>query len=136
MMRSAAAPILERGDQDPLVQFRRGAWRRQRAEQAQDASAPADLGGTRCAALDVARQTRRIRRFELIEQERVDQGAGARTIQGAANVRVRHITYMTRLVQKVARRAGSGRPEAVVLWRDAARPDSRPLRAAHPLRGR
>ena len=95
MMRTATAPILEGGQQDPLIQLRRGTWHRQRTEQAQDASAPADLGGTGCTALDMARQARRVGRFELIEQERVDQGAGARTIQGAADVRVRHITYMT-----------------------------------------
>jgi len=95
MMRTATAPILERGQQDPLIQLRRGARHRQRTEQTQHASAPADLGGTRRATLDVAGQLCRVGRFELVEQERIDQGAGARTIQGAANVRVRHIRYMT-----------------------------------------
>jgi hypothetical protein len=95
VVQAATASIIERRQQDPLVQFRAGTCHRQRTEEAQDPGTPADLGGARCATLDVTRQARRICRFQLIEQERVDQGVGVRAIQGAADVRVGHIHYMT-----------------------------------------
>ena len=91
----AAPAVLERGEQDPLVQVRHGARRGQRAEEAEDPGAAADLGGARRAALDVGGQARGVGRFELVEQERVDQVASARAVQGMAAVRVRHIPYMT-----------------------------------------
>ena len=36
-----------------------------------------------------------VRRVEVIEQERIDELASVRAIQSVADVRVRHITYMT-----------------------------------------
>ena len=36
-----------------------------------------------------------VRRVEVIEQERIDELASVRAIQCVADVRVRHITYMT-----------------------------------------
>ena len=130
--RPAAAAVLERGQQDPLVEVRRGSRRRQGPEEAQDPGASADLAGARRAALDVGGEACRVARFELIEQERVDQGPGARAIQGIANVRVRHTTYMTRGVQKVAcsswaaprlgpASAGSAPDAARPRWRRLAR---------------
>jgi hypothetical protein len=91
-----APAILERGDQDPFVQVRHRARRAERSEQAEDAGAAADLGGTGRTALDVRRQPGGISRFELVEQERVDQVAGTRTVHGMVARRVRHILYMTR----------------------------------------
>ena len=43
----------------------------------------------------MARKSSGVGRFELIEQERVDQVAGTRTVQGMVAGRVRHILYMT-----------------------------------------
>ena len=54
-----------------------------------------DLGGARRAAFDVGGQTCRVGWFELVEQERIDQGTGACAVEGVANRRVRHIPYMT-----------------------------------------
>jgi hypothetical protein len=87
--------IVERSEQDPLVEIDGGPGNRQRAEQAEHPSAAADLGGAGRAALDVGGQAGGIGRRELIEQERIDQGAGTCAIQGVANVRVRHNIYMT-----------------------------------------
>ena len=56
---------------------------------------PADLGGARGTALDVGRQSGGVGRLELVEQERIDQVAGARAVQGLVALRVRHIPYMT-----------------------------------------
>ncbi len=102
MARSAPAAILERGQQDSLVEIRRGSRCRQSPEETQDAGASADLAGARRAALDMSGETRRVSRLQLIEQEGVDQRPGARAIQGIANMRVRHTPYMTGGVQKVA----------------------------------
>ena len=90
-----APAVLERGDQDPLIEVGHGTRGGQRTEQAEDPCAPADLGGARRAALDVGGQLRGVCRFELVEQERVDQIAGTRAVQGMVAVRVRHIPYMT-----------------------------------------
>lgn len=87
--------IVERREQDPFVQIDGGPGNGQRAEQAQHASAAADLGGTRRAALDVGGQAGGIGGTELIEQERIDERARPFAIQGVASVSVRHITYMT-----------------------------------------
>jgi hypothetical protein len=92
---TATASILERGQQDPLVQVCCGSGRWQRPEQTQDPGAPADLGGAGRAAFDVGGQTCRVRWFELVEQERIDQGTGACAVEGVANRRVRHTIYMT-----------------------------------------
>ena len=92
----AAAAVLERGDEDALVQVRHGPRRAQGPEQPENPGAPADLGRAGRAALDVGRESRGVARFELVEQERVDQVAGARAVQGMVAVRVRHILYMTR----------------------------------------
>jgi hypothetical protein len=94
-VRTAPAPILQDREQDALVQLRGGARRGQRPQQTEDPGAPADLGSARGAALDVGGQACRVRRFQLVEQERVDQVTGARAIQGVANLRVRHNPYMT-----------------------------------------
>jgi hypothetical protein len=91
----AASAVLERGEQNPLVQVRHGARRGQRTEEPEDPGAAADLGGARGAALDVAGQARGVSRFELVEQERADQVASTRAVQGTVALRVRHIPYMT-----------------------------------------
>ena len=98
----AAPAILEGRDQDPLVEVRHGARSAKRAEQAEHPGAAADLRGTRGAALDVGGQPGGVSWFELVEQERVDQVAGMRAVQGMVAARVRHIPYMTRRHEKVA----------------------------------
>ncbi len=90
-----APAVLECGHQDPLIQVRHGSRRRQRTEEAEHAGAPADLGGAGRAALDVSGQARGVGGLQLVEQERVDQVAGAHTIQAVADLRVRHNLYMT-----------------------------------------
>lgn len=87
--------IVEGREQDALVEVRRGLGNRQRSEQPEHASAAADLGRAGGTTLDMGRQARRIGRDEVIEEEQVDELAGVRAVQGGADVRVRHITYMT-----------------------------------------
>ena len=91
----APSAVFERGDEDPLVEVRHGPRRAKGPEQAQNPRAPADLGRAGRATLDVGRESRGVARFELVEQERVDQVAGARAVQGMVAMRVRHILYMT-----------------------------------------
>jgi hypothetical protein len=91
----AAPAVLEGREQDPLVQVRHGSRRRQRSEEAENPGAPADLGGTGRATLDVCGQAGGVSRFELIKQECVDQVAGVGAVQGVVALRVRHIPYMT-----------------------------------------
>jgi hypothetical protein len=86
---------MERGEQDPLVEVDRWPWNRQRAEQPEHAGAASDLRCARRATLDVSGQAGGIGRTELIEQECIDERSGACAIQGVANVRFRHIRYMT-----------------------------------------
>ena len=94
-MVAAASAIVQRRQQDALVEVRRGSRSRKRPEQPQDARGAADLGRARGTTLDVGRETRGIGRQEVIEQEQIDEIAGVRAVQGVADVRVRHITYMT-----------------------------------------
>ena len=98
----APSAVFECRDEDPFVQVRHGARCAQCPEQAEDPGAAADLGGAGRAALDVGGQPRGVARLQLVEQERVDQVAGARTVQGMVAERVRHILYMTRGCEKVA----------------------------------
>ncbi len=91
----APAAILEGGDQDPFVQIGHRARGAQRPQESEDPRAPADLSRAGRAALDVRRQPRGVGRFELVEQERVDQVAGTRAVQGLVAERVRHTPYMT-----------------------------------------
>ena len=95
MTRVALDSIVQCGHQDPLINVVRRAWNRQRTNETEHAGAAADLGRAGGATLDVGRKTRRISRHEIIEQEQVDELAGACAIQGGTDVRVRHITYMT-----------------------------------------
>ncbi len=99
-----SSAVVQRGEQDPLVEIRRRARNRKGAKQPQDPGAATDLRGAGRAALDVGGQPGCVARMELIEQERIDQRSGARAIQGVANMRLRHISYMTRPGQKVAGR--------------------------------
>jgi len=84
--------IVQCREQDPLVQVGCGARNRQRSEEAQHACAAADLGRAGRATLYVGRQARGIGGQEVIEQEQVDELAGACAVE---DVRVRHIRYMT-----------------------------------------
>jgi hypothetical protein len=63
----AAPAVLERGDEDALIQVRHRPGRAQRTKQAEDPGAPADFGGAHWASLDVRRQPCGVGRFELIE---------------------------------------------------------------------
>ena len=87
--------VFECRDEDPLVEVGHRAWGAQRPEQPEDAGTAADLGGAGRATLDVGGQPRRVGRFQLVKQERVDQVAGMRAVQGMVAVWVRHIPYMT-----------------------------------------
>jgi len=91
----AAGTIVERRQQDPLVEVVRRSGKREGAQQPEHARAAADLGRARGAAFDVGGQARRIGRDQVIEQEQIDELTGVRAVQGGADVRVRHITYMT-----------------------------------------
>ena len=91
--------IRESGDQDPLVQVGRRARDGQRTEEAQDARAAADLGGARGTAPDVGGQARGIAGIQLIEQELVDEGPGARAVKDLGG---RHTLYMSAAPEKVA----------------------------------
>jgi hypothetical protein len=91
----AAASVVQRRQQDPLVEVDRGSRDRQRAQQPEHTRASADLGGAGGTALDVCRQAGSIGRSQLIEQEGIDERPGACAVQRRTNVRVRHITYMT-----------------------------------------
>ena len=97
-----AFAIVQRSEQDPLIEIDRRPWGRKRTEQAEHPGAAADLRGARCATLDMPSQASGISRTELVEQECIDERTGACAVQGVANVRVRHITYMTGPGQKVA----------------------------------
>lgn len=88
-------PIIDGREQDPLVEVRCGSRNGQRSKQTEHPRAAADLRCAGGATLDVGRQTRGVSRQEVIEQEEVDELACACAIQGVADVRVRHITYMT-----------------------------------------
>jgi hypothetical protein len=98
----SAFAIVQRGQQDALVQVDRRSRDRERTKQPEDASAAADLRRACGTNLDVSGQACSVGRPELVEQERIDQRASACAIQSGATVRVRHITYMTRQGQKVA----------------------------------
>jgi hypothetical protein len=91
----AVRPVVERGEQDPFVKVDRGARNRERAEQPEDTGAATDLRGTGRTTLDVGGEAGGVGRPELVEQERIDERSRASTVQRVANVRVRHITYMT-----------------------------------------
>lgn len=91
----AARPVVQRRQQDAFVEVVCRLGERKGAQQPEDAGAAADLGRAGGAALDVGGQARRIGRDQVIEQEQVDELAGVRAVQGGADVRVRHITYMT-----------------------------------------
>jgi len=82
-------PIRDRGRVDPLVEVRRGRRRRQAAEQRQEPRGPADLGRAGRASLDVSRQPRCVRLEQIVQEERVDQAAGASVIEGLARGRSR-----------------------------------------------
>jgi hypothetical protein len=99
----ASPTVFEGGDEDPLVKVRHRTRRAERSQQAQDPGAPADLRRTGGATLDMGCQPRGVCRLQLIEQERVDQVAGTRAVQGVVAVRVRHNLYMTGGGEKVAR---------------------------------
>lgn len=101
-MVSTPGAIVQRSQEDALVEVVRGASHGQRTKEAEHSRAPADLGRARRTALDVGRETRSIRRHEVIEEEEIDEVAGVRAVQGMAGVRIRHIRYMTGQVQKVA----------------------------------
>jgi hypothetical protein len=88
-------PIVEGGEQDALIQVRCWSRNRQGPKQTKHASAASDLRRAGGATLDVGRQARGVGREEVIEQEEIDELAGACAIQGVADVRVRHIRYMT-----------------------------------------
>jgi hypothetical protein len=91
----AGRAVVEGRQEDPFVEIDRGARDRQRTQQPQHAGAPTDLGGTRRTTLDMGGQAGGISRPELVEEERIDERSSASTVQRVANVRVRHITYMT-----------------------------------------
>jgi hypothetical protein len=95
MTRVTPDTIVQRGHQDPLIQVVGRTRDGERAKETEHAGAAADLGRAGGATLDVGRETRRIGRQEVIEQEQVDELAGACAIEGGTDVRVRHITYMT-----------------------------------------
>jgi hypothetical protein len=103
MVVAATGAIVQCRQQDAFVEVRGGTRDRQRPEQSQDARAAADLGRARGTTLDVSRETGGIGREKVIEQERIDEFAGVRAVQGMTDVRVRHITYMTAAIEKVAR---------------------------------
>ena len=95
MTGAASSAVIECGQEDPLIEVRRGSRDRQRAEQAQDPRAAADLGRTGGAALDMRGESGGVSCAEVIEQEGINELASVRAIQGVADVRVRHIIYMT-----------------------------------------
>lgn len=82
-------PIGDRGRVDPLVQVGSGRRRRQAAEQRQEPRRPADLGRAGRASLDVDGEPRRVRREQVVHQERVDQLARGSVIEGLAGGRSR-----------------------------------------------
>ena len=87
--------IIQGGEQDPLIHAGRRPRRGQRANERQDEGAAADLGRAGRTAPDVGGEPGSVGRLELIEQERVDERTGAFAVQGVAEGRVRHISYMT-----------------------------------------
>ena len=95
MAGAASSAVIECRPQDPFIEVRSGPRDRQRAEQGEDPCAAADLGRAGGAVLDMRGQSGSVRRVEVIEQERIDELASVRAIQSVADVRVRHITYMT-----------------------------------------
>jgi hypothetical protein len=84
-----AGPISDRGRVDPLVEVRRGRWRRQAAEQRQEPRCPADLGRARRASLDVGREPRCVRLEQIVHEERIDQAARGSVVEGFAGGRGR-----------------------------------------------
>jgi hypothetical protein len=91
----AVRPVVKGREQDALVEVDRWARHREGAEQPQDTGAATDLRGAGGTTLDVGGQAGGIGRPQLVEQERIDERASASTVQRVANVRVRHIIYMT-----------------------------------------
>jgi hypothetical protein len=91
----ARRAVVQGRQEDPFIEIDRGTGDGQRTQQPEHAGAPADLRGTCRTTLDVGGQAGGIGRPELIEQERIDERSSPSTVQRVANVRVRHITYMT-----------------------------------------
>ena len=95
MAGAASSAVVQRGQEDPLIEVCRGPRDRQRDEQGEDPCAAADLGRTDGAALDMGGEIGGVSCAEVIEQEGIDELASVRAIQGVADVWVRHIIYMT-----------------------------------------
>jgi hypothetical protein len=90
-----ARAVVQGRQEDPFVEIDRGARDGQRTQQPEHARAPTDLRGTCRTTLDMGGQPGGIGRPELVEQERINERSSPSTVQRVANVRVRHITYMT-----------------------------------------
>ena len=87
--------IVDSREEDALIEIRCWTWNRQGSQQPEHPRATADLGRAGRAALDMGGQTRRIGCDQVIEEEEIDELPGACAIQGGADGRGRHITYMT-----------------------------------------
>ncbi len=113
----------ERGEQDPLVDVRRGRRDREAAEQREQPRGAAQLRLAGGAGLDVGREPLGVERGELVREVRVDQAARVGVLKRlATGRRVAHTLYMAGRTGKVA---------GVVRWR--LRPA--PTRCARALRG-
>ena len=84
--------ISDRGGEDPLVQVRGRWWSRQAAEQREQPARPADLGRAGRASPHMGGEARGVLLGEIVHEERVDQAACGRVIEGlAGGPRLAHI---------------------------------------------
>lgn len=90
------------GQDDPLIEVRRGLGDGERGDETHEPTGAAELSRARRAVADVPRQQRRVGLAELVDEVRVDQAARGVAIHDRATRRAVHILYMTGLAWKVA----------------------------------
>ena len=98
----AALPIGQGGEQDSLVEIRRGGRRGQRTEQLDELGGAAELGRAGDAAGEVFTQRLTGVGRQFVEEEGIDQAARGRTVKRLARVGRLHTLVMTRQPRKVA----------------------------------
>ncbi len=100
-----AGSVRKRGDEDPLVQVRRGPRRGEGREEGEDAAAATELRRARGAGMEVGGQAGRGGGVQIVDEIRVDEAARGDVVDGMLG----HTMYMTAGCGKVARAGVNGR---------------------------
>jgi hypothetical protein len=99
----APVAVAERGEQDSLVDVRRGRRDREAAEEPKQPRGAAHLGLAGGAGFDVGREACGVKRGELVREVRVDQATRMGVLKRlATGRRVAHTLYMAERTRKVA----------------------------------